>query len=175
MPTGKKINQVDYSAVLNLPFIPQVPADIGAASTSDIITSYIDLNNKPKSRSYHAIFAEEAADLNSGSYEWSYGAGNPTGVNGGIPIVKSCFLWGLGLSLESVAYCSVGAYKNGSYVSRLVSTRVNSVNKRNNVYNFESSPVQYDAGDLFNFRTVTGSSSSNGGNAVAYFYMDVQL
>ena len=131
--------------------------------------NYNDLINKPsiptQSYSYFSIWAEESADLNNNSHEWAFGNGNDTPNGMGVVMIFDCELIGLGLTLEGNATCQVEVYKNSNTTGKSVST---SANKKGWV-NFEDDPVQYSAGDVVNFKTITGSTASNGGCVVAWF------
>lgn len=111
------------------------------------------------------VWAEESADLGNNAFEWAYGNGNDTPNGMGVVLVFPCELIGLGLTLEGAASSSVEAYKNTSTTGKRVSTS----SSKKGFESFIDSPIEFAAGDVINFRTKTGHSSSNGGCIVAWF------
>ena len=140
-------------------------------ATPDLVRSDSEIqalinNSLPtESLGYFVIWAEESADLNNNSFEWAYGNGNDTPSGTGIQLPFDCELVALGLSLEGNATCSVEARIGTGSAGKSVGT----TNQRNALNNFEDDPVLYTQGSLFNFRTLQGSTASNGGVAAAWF------
>ena len=179
----------DYNDLINKPAIPinyvntktgdvvLNKSDIGlsnADNTSDInkpvsnaTTTALNLKQNKLSLggSIFCVWAEESADLGNGAFEWAYGNGNETPNGMGVVLVFDCELIGLGLTLEGNATCQVEAYKNTTATGKRVST---SNNKKSHV-TFADTPIQYSAGDVVNFRTITGSTASNAGIVTAWF------
>ena len=120
----------------------------------------------PNGGNIFCIWAEESQGLDNSSFEWSYGNGNETPNGVGIVLVFPCELIGLGLSIESTVACQVEVYRNNAATGKRVST----TNSNNTGFeSFLSDPVQFNAGDRINFRTVTAGANNNGGVVVAWF------
>lgn len=135
--------------------------DTGAPGT----TTWDGITDRPVLYSYFPVWAEENADLDTGIYEWSFGNGNETPSGVGIVMPFSCQLFALGLTIENAASCTVEARRNSVASGRAVST----ANATKGFVSFEGNPIAYGAGDVLNFRTVTGSAGSNGAAIVAWF------
>ena len=150
MPTGREIEE-KREAVVSLDFN--------------------DLLNKPKVKSYFPIYAEEDGDLGNNRFEWGFGDGNNTPDGMGVVIPFECQLFAVGLSLQGNADVTVEVRKNTSSTGKSVST----TNNKLAWISFENDTVQYDPGDVLNFFTISGDSSSNGGIIVAWFFREEQL
>ena len=111
-----------------------------------------------------AIWAEESADLNNNSFEWAYGNGNNTPAGMGVVIPFACELISFCLTHEANANTTVELWQNTSGTGQRVSTS----NSRKGITNLDT-PHAIAEGDVINFKTITGSSASNGSVVTAWF------
>ena len=112
---------------------------------------------------YFPIWAEEAADLNSNSFEWAFGNGNNTPAGTGVVLPFDCELIALGLTHEGNASTTVELWKNTRATGQRISTHHSRVALEH------ITPFAVSSGDVINFKTITGSSASNGSVVVAWF------
>ena len=128
-------------------------------------TEWSGLTGKPTIYSEFAIWAEENSDIETGTYEWAFGNGAQTPSGAGITLPFDCELFAITLALYGAASTEVEARKNAGTSGKSVAT----TSSTSGVSNFADSPVAFAAGDRINFRTVTGSSASNGAVVSAWF------
>lgn len=115
------------------------------------------------------IWAEESSDLNPNTldgYQWAFGNGDNTPVNSGLVLLENCQLIALGLNIVGSGVASVKAIKNGSETGKIVAVETGT---KTGFTNFDDNPIDYARGDILNFRTATGSSSSNKARVTAMF------
>ena len=137
------------------------PGREGPAGT----TEWSGLTGRPTIYSEFAIWAEENSDIETGTYEWAFGNGANTPSGAGITLPFDCELFAITLALYGAASTEVEARKNTGTSGKSVAT----TSSTSGVSNFVDSPVAFAAGDRINFRTVTGSSASNGAVVTAWF------
>lgn len=137
----------------------------GAPGTTD----WSGITNKPVIYSEFVIWAEENGDLGNGAYEWAFGNGANTSSDSGVTLPFDCELIAASLTLAGAATCEVEIRRNTDPAGVSVSTSAN----RTGYSTFAASPVSFTAGDRVNFRTITGSTASNGGVVSAWFRRQV--
>lgn len=110
------------------------------------------------------ITAEESGDLNTGQFEWAFGNGNDTPSGTGVIVPADCELIALTLSHENNATTTVELWQNTVGSNQRVSTR----NSRKGITRLDT-PHTIFADDVINFKTITGSTASNGSVVAAWF------
>ncbi len=135
--------------------------DISTAFDGD----YASLLNKPIAYCYFPIWAEENADIADGTYEWAFGNGGNTSSGMGLVLAFDCDLIGIGLSIKGTTSVEVEVRKNTISTNKSVSI-INDTKAR---AVFENDPVSFLAGDVVNFRTLVGSTTSDASIVTAWF------
>ena len=110
--------------------------------------------------SYFPIWAEENSSLGNNAYEWAYGNGANTDVNGGIVIPVNCELFAISWAVKATGG-EISVEING-----VNSGTSDTITATRGYRTF--TPVEINAGDRCNFKTITGSS--NQPNTVAAWF-----
>lgn len=133
---------------------------IGMDSTkvSSIFYDLLDTING----SVFPIYAERSSALSDLSFQWAFGNGDNSQVGFGIIIPMNCELFAVGLTSRSGS-AEVEVYKNN------IATTHRSGTASPNAINSSFTPLQFSAGDVVTFQTVSALSATEGGKAVAWF------
>jgi len=113
--------------------------------------------------SIYPIWAEEAADINDYGFEWSFGNGDETPANQGIPIAFKSKLLKISLNVEissgntTTEDIEVEVYKNGVATGAkgvITHPLSSSSSKKSQVEVVSNLNIIFDENDVINFRTV---------------------
>lgn len=129
--------------------------------TADTLNGHLDGIDAALSAngSVFCIWAEEAAGLADGAYEWSFGNGDEVVNGSGVVVPFACEVFAMALDHNTASSATVRFQINGTNVDDVTTTA-----ERNAFTNF-GTPHAVAAGDVIGFQTVTGTGSS-GGNRV---------
>ena len=129
-------------------------------SLSELKQSIVLMESRPD----FCIFAEEAGSLNNTSYEWSFGNGDDSQMGFGIVLPYNCSLLAITLSTRQ-GEAIVEARKNNSSTN----LEVISNDSNRNAVSIASQAINFEAGDVLGFRTVSALDASHGGKITAWF------
>ena len=118
--------------------------------------------------SYFPIWAEENADLGTNAFEWAFGNGANCPANQGVIIGVDCELISLHISIRGTSTVTVDVLKNGVLQSQSVSTSSSQRASHTLLV-----PISYQVGDYVNFKSLLGSTASNGGIVTAWFRVPI--
>ena len=113
-----------------------------------------------------SVWAEENADINNGSTEWAYGNGDNTPNGHGIVIPVDCELWAMSLDHEGGVNTIVRAIKNSDASMAAYQVVTTGAEQGFNVF---AMPLEFQAGDVINFETISRSNGGTSGRVSAWF------
>ena len=123
--------------------------------------AFVNEANKEHADADFCIWAEENAGLGNNEFEWAYGNGDNTENDFGIVLFKNAEL--IGMSTDATGSAVIEVRKNGSSAG----VSINRANGRTVEF---VTPVPYQAGDRFNFRTLSNSGGSGSGTRVVAWF-----
>ncbi len=159
----------------NIPNTPHGTLNFGANITAvDAGGGVADISvNIPKNIYMVAVWAEENAALGNNTYEWAFGNGantpNGNGVTIFVPSGYKCELVAMTLCLRQ-GTATVEALKN----STLLGSQANVSGGAGSSTNELTTPIEYQNGDIINFRT-TSASGTGGPNTVTAWFRYTEL
>lgn len=109
-----------------------------------------------------AIWAEESGGLDANAFEWAYGNGDDSQAGFGIVVPFDCELFAVGLTLFNGSG-EVEVYQNGIATGATSGTA-----SAGATINTLATPIQVNAGDNINFRTLATTGATAGGKAIAW-------
>jgi hypothetical protein len=151
-----------------LNFIDEIQVTDAGGGVADVSVIF------PKNTYMMSVWAEENAALGNNTYEWAYGNGANTAAGGGVtmyvPAGYKCELVAMSLTLRQ-GTATVESLRNttlnGSNGDVTVSSGTTATND-------SFTPIQYNNGDVINFRTTT-QSGTGGPNVVTAWFKYTEL
>lgn len=143
-------------------YIGLTNGEVGRIANDTYISGIIQNHLDTIQGAAFAIWAEESAGLTANSFEWAFGDADLSQAGFGIIVPFDCELFAVGLNIIN-GTGEIEVYRNG-----LPTGATSGLANAGSILNTLSSPIQINAGDNINFRTLTTTGATNGGKAVAW-------
>lgn len=144
-------------------YIGLTSGEVGRIADSNYINGIVENHLDTTEGSIFGIWAEESGGLNANAFEWAYGNGDDSDAGFGIVVPYDCELFAVGLTLLN-GTGEVEVYRNGISTGAVSGTA-----SAGAIINSLNTPIQINAGDNINFRTLNTTGATAGGKAVAWF------
>ena len=125
---------------------------------------FVNTVNQVLARPDFCLFAEEAGALGSNNFEWAFGNGDDSPSGFGITLPFDCQL--LAITLDTVNGSGTVEARRNQVSTGL---QVTSDGNDRHAVAEASGSINFDAGDVLGFRTVTAMDAGQGGKVAAWF------